>query len=213
MTISEPTTVLTDGALALLAGYLAARLWRDGAGRRQAAPRLLAATFVTLALGALLGAVSHGFVLQLGESAAAWVWRLTTWLVGATSFFLVVTATVATFAGAARQLLVGAAGLKLVAYWVWMTGHDGFGWVVLDYGSAMLVTAAFMALAVRRRAPDGSGAARWMLAAIAVSVGAAAVQLSGFSLHRNFNHNDMYHLVQMVGLYLFYRAGLLLDDA
>ena len=32
------------------------------------------------------------------------------------------------------------------------------------------------------------------------------------ALHRHFNHNDLYHVIQIVALYLFYRGGALLVD-
>ncbi len=53
---------------------------------------------------------------------------------------------------------------------------------------------------------------RWTAAGVAVSFAAAAVQQSGLALHRHFNHNDLYHVIQMGGLYLLYRGGLLLRD-
>jgi len=30
------------------------------------------------------------------------------------------------------------------------------------------------------------------------------------SLHQHFNHNDVYHVVQIVGLYFFYKGAVLL---
>jgi hypothetical protein len=40
-----------------------------------------------------------------------------------------------------------------------------------------------------------------------VSFLAAGVQMSGMTLHRHFNHNDLYHVIQMAGFYLLYRGG------
>ena len=39
----------------------------------------------------------------------------------------------------------------------------------------------------------------------------AIVQQSGISLHRHFNHNDLYHVVQIIGLYLLYRGVRLMQ--
>ncbi len=41
---------------------------------------------------------------------------------------------------------------------------------------------------------------------------AALAQASGVALHRHFNHNDLYHVIQMAALYAFYRGGALLVD-
>ena len=50
-------------------------------------------------------------------------------------------------------------------------------------------------------------AARWMLAGVAVSAIAAVVQQSGWSLHEHFNHNDLYHVIQGVAIWLLYRSA------
>jgi hypothetical protein len=38
------------------------------------------------------------------------------------------------------------------------------------------------------------------------------VQARRLAPHRLFNHNDLYHVIQMVALYAFYRGGLQLVD-
>ena len=50
------------------------------------------------------------------------------------------------------------------------------------------------------------------LGSLRVSFAAAGVQVSGLDLHQHFNHNDLYHVIQLVGLYAFYRGGLMLTD-
>ena len=46
--------------------------------------------------------------------------------------------------------------------------------------------------------------------AIAVSLVALAVLVGRLSLHEHFNKNDLYHAIQLLGLYLLYRGALLL---
>jgi hypothetical protein len=53
----------------------------------------------------------------------------------------------------------------------------------------------------------------WILAGVAVCVVAALVQASGFALHRHFNHNDLYHLIQIAAMALLYRGARRLRDA
>ncbi|MDZ4854296.1 MAG: hypothetical protein SGJ26_05485 [Nitrospirota bacterium] len=38
------------------------------------------------------------------------------------------------------------------------------------------------------------------------------VQVNGVALHQDFNHNDLYHVVQMGGMSLFYRGALVLKE-
>jgi hypothetical protein len=51
-----------------------------------------------------------------------------------------------------------------------------------------------------------------VLGAIAVSALAALVQYHRVALHQHFNHNDLYHVIQIAGVALFYRGGKLLRD-
>ena len=52
----------------------------------------------------------------------------------------------------------------------------------------------------------------WLIAGVLVSLVAGIVQARRLALHRQFNHNDLYHVIQMVALYAFYRGGALLVD-
>jgi hypothetical protein len=103
---------------------------------------------------------------------------------------------VRTTRGAIRQTLLGVAALKLVLYSLWMLRHDDFIWVVADTASSLLVVGALYAWRFNG----------WMLAGVAVSVLAGGVQASGLRLHEHFNHNDLYHVVQIAALFLFYRG-------
>jgi hypothetical protein len=51
-----------------------------------------------------------------------------------------------------------------------------------------------------------------MLIAVALSVLGAGVQASGLALHRQFNHNDLFHVIQLAGSVAFYRGARCLRD-
>jgi hypothetical protein len=73
----------------------------------------------------------------------------------------------------------------------------------------LLILLLQIATPALRRAPS----APWIVAGVAVTIAAAAVQQSGFDLHRHLNHNDLQHLVQMVAVFLLYKGGVKLTDA
>jgi hypothetical protein len=200
MAIQEPMTLATDYALAALGvGFGLSLLRRPGR-----AARLWACAFFAMAAGALFGGTAHGFADWLDVSQRALVWKATTYSIGLTSFFLLA----ATGAGALpcklSRAVMAAAAVKLAVYLWWMSSHDEFKYVIYDYGPSMLAVLAAHGWAWRAR---GAGWAKWIVAAVAVSFAGAAVQMSGFGLHRHFNHNDLYHLIQMVGLWLFWRGA------
>jgi hypothetical protein len=43
---------------------------------------------------------------------------------------------------------------------------------------------------------------------ILVSLGGAGIQASGFSIHKYFNHNDLFHVIQMIGYLLMFQGGM-----
>ncbi|HUP18666.1 MAG TPA: hypothetical protein VM778_01800 [Gemmatimonadota bacterium] len=97
-----------------------------------------------------------------------------------------------------------------------MIARPEFGRAIVAYGLAMgaLVIQQVTALA-RRPGPlrGRSPSAGWILAGVAVAAAGSAVQRSGLSIHPHwFDHNALYHVVQMAAAGLLYRGGLQLED-
>jgi hypothetical protein len=157
MIVTEPATMLTDYALALMCGLFALRLYRGAEGRSVG---LWVAAFSVTGFAALAGGTAHGFRVPLGES----------WSV------------------------------------VWTTTV-----VSIAFGSALLVAAGIRS-ALRPQAEDDSARREgilWLKRAIGVSLAALTVLVLKLAPHRHFNHNDLYHVIQMGGLYCLYRGAVL----
>jgi hypothetical protein len=95
---------------------------------------------------------------------------------------------------------------QLVAFGGAAIKHPVFVVVIIDYGLTMLAWA--VAALILRRTWSG-----WMLAGIGLSVGAALVQQQGWAPSRQFNHNDLFHVIQALALIGFYAAGRRLTAA
>jgi hypothetical protein len=180
--MNEPATVLTEYALAAVCAFLGVRL----IGKTS----FWALAFLALALAALLGGTWHGFW------RSELLWKATTLLVGVASFGMLVGSALQTTRGAVLRTLVAFAAMKWALYTVWMIRHDDFIWVVVDTGAALVMVGA---LYLRRF--NG-----WMLAAVAISILAGVAQASGLRLHEHFNHNDLYHVIQIAAMLAFYRG-------
>jgi len=187
MTIHEPMTLATDYLLTLAAAIFAMRLWRTN--------RMWALAFLFTAAGSFFGGTFHGFALTMEPMAAAALWKATVLSIGLASFFLL--------AGSGYALAVVAV-VKLVVYASWMITHDAFIWVIIDYGVTLLLIGVAQ---LARRGPSTP----WVVISIVVSVAGALVQQSRFALHEQFNHNDLYHVIQLVALWLLYRGGMLMN--
>ena len=192
--IAEPATTLTDYALAALSGTLGFRLNAE-ASTTSGLTRLWPAGFYAVALAALLGGSSHGFAPSLSETAKLALWFGTYALIGLANLCLLC-AVLASLAPAPRGWLVGAALAKFAAYLVLAIARRDFAWVIAD----MAVTlAGLLALGVHRWLATLPGAG-WLLAAVAVSLAGALVQYARLAPHRHFNHNDLFHVVQMLAI-------------
>lgn len=158
MTITEPTTMLTDY---LLTGLCLVFAWRLARGASGGSLGLWVGAFGVTAFAALAGGTAHGFRVPLGERFPL-VWSVT----------------------------VGSIAL----------------------GSLLLIAASVRSIS-RSEARDGRGrqaGIAWMKRALVVTLAGLAVLVGKLSLHEHFNHNDLYHVVQMVGLYFLYRGARLL---
>lgn len=174
-------TMLTDYVLAIAAAFFAVRLWRVG-------HRPWGLAFFFTAAASLFGGTYHGFAIE-------WLWKPTVYAIGLASMYLLL------------PFLPLVAIVKFILFASWMITHDAFVHVIADYGTTLVLLAGVQIVAwMRRRAPS----APWILGSIGVSVLGALVQQSGVALHRHFNHNDLYHVIQLVALWLLYRGGLLL---
>ena len=200
-------TLFTDYVMAGVTGWLGLRLFlaRDG----QAARSYWTLAFAAVAFGAALGGTYHGFARVMDQHILEWVWKVTVLAIGIGSMGMVAGSATAVTAGLSRKLLIAIAASGFALY-VWrMLDQDDFIYVIADTGFAMaLVAALHVGSAMRGR----DRASYWMLCGVGLSVLAAVVQASGFDLHRNFNHNDLYHVIQIAAMPLFYLGARALRD-
>jgi hypothetical protein len=86
--------------------------------------------------------------------------------------------------------------------------------VVLIVLSAVITLTAAIRSVLRPSIPPGMprrDAHRWLWRGLGLTLAGVAIQQSGWALHTHFNHNDLYHLVQMAGLYCLYRGALRIE--
>ncbi len=209
MQITEPMTMVSDYLLAGFAVLLALPLLRLGQLVSHGSIRLWGFALLATAAGAVAGGTSHGFSLYLGTVGQAVAWKLTVYSIGLASLLMVAGSTIATVPRWLRQWLIAVALIQFAVYAVWMISHDEFVYVIYDYAPSMIGLVALHGYSWYSRRDVASP---WIIAGVAVSFAAAGIQQSGWSLHEHFNYNDIYHLVQMVALFLFYTGARALRE-
>ena len=209
MRITEPMTMLTDYVLGALALGLALRLAGAASASGQLTIRLWAFGFVMTAVAAIVGGTYHGLIRMIPPGAGRVLWKITLISTGFGSASLFGAAVMAAAAGPLQWALLAIVVLKLLVFLEVVLTRDNFLLVVIDYGSALLA----VLLAAWFLKPTGiTPAAGWLAAGVGVSVVAGAIQAFRLAPHPRFNHNDLFHVIQMAAIYCLYRGGLLLRD-
>jgi hypothetical protein len=209
--IAEPMTMATDYAIAVVCAWFAARLCFSEDNRRYFCRKAWGTGYFFISFALLLGGTNHGFAPYLSSGTMSLVWTIAYYAAGL-SMALLVAGTVASSVPARswRNVFHGLNALGFLVYSTWVTiSDDSYRWVIIisivSFGAIALIQGWTY---VTRE----SKSAKWLIAGVFVSFLSAAVQQSGIDLHVYFNHNDLYHVVQMIGLYLLYRGAELLED-
>jgi predicted membrane channel-forming protein YqfA (hemolysin III family) len=207
--ITEPTTTITDyvlGGVLLAWGRI---VWRQARIDEVSAGRWWAIGFFAIALAALTGGTVHGFRGPLGPGWEAVLWKASLFGIGGFAFAAVMTA----IAGGAnrrwRPLLASIAVVALVGYVAWLAGHPEFRYASTASAVGLAWLLAQQAIGwIHNRIPS----APWIATGVVAAAVGAVIQQAGLAPHPRFNHNDVFHVIQMGSSYLFYRGGLLLTD-
>ena len=192
--VSEPITAATDFVLAALTAFWAIRVFRAS---DQRASRLFALALGATALSTLMGGLYHTFPHPL-------LWKATALSVGLISFFLALSMSVAFLSPQDTKIVRIVLLVQLCLYAIAVLITDAFWILIFDYGSVMF---AILIICARHWADF---AARWITAAILISFAASALQMTTMRIGP-LNHNDVYHVVDIVALYCFYRCGMALS--
>jgi hypothetical protein len=201
--------MVTDYALVVLCGFFAWRLWKVGKEAGQASVSSWAAGFVCFGLASLAGGTFHGFSMLLSQAILGELWKVTVYAIGLASFFLLTGTLKACVAQPVGRFTILIPYVPLIVYVLWMAIHDEFRFAIYDYA---LTNLSILGLQLHAGLTRRATSAPWLIGGVLVSFLAAGAQVNEIGLHRHFNHNDLYHVIQMVGMYLFYRGALVLKD-
>jgi hypothetical protein len=201
--------MLTDYGLVAFCWVFAWRLLQEGKARHSTSVCLWAWGFICFGMASLLGGTYHGFSQMLSVAVSLSLWKATVYAIGFASFCLLAGTLFACVLQPLRRYLLVIAALQLTMYIIWMISHDDFRYVINNYVLSMTAILLLQAYAYN---VSEARSAPWIIGGILITFMAAAVQASGVSLHRHFNHNDLYHVIQMGGFYLLFRGARLLVD-
>ncbi len=203
---TEQTTAATDALLALVAlGALVAVL-RAGRNKDRRKATIWAWAFGLLLCASALGAVAHGF--KMSQQTKDLLWQPLNLALGLTIAMFVVGVVHDAWGGAAsRRILVPMIVVGVAFFGITRLIPGSFLVFVLYEAVAMLFSlVVYTVLAARKRLVG----AWWMAAGILVTIVAAGIQASEavrVTVVWEFDHNGIFHIVQVVGVAILV-AGL-----
>lgn len=201
---TEQTTAATDALLALV-GLLGAAQLRGWRKVDRSKADVWTAMFASMALAAVLGMVVHGFEFEPAPRAS--LWKVLNASLGFTVTFFAI--------GAAREIILRRATRRILVFMIaigallftWMLVTSGkFALFILYESGAMLFALGVYSIRLVRGHSAGTG---WMFVGVVLTIIAAGFQ----SLHSvvlmliwPFNHNGLFHLIQILALFCLLRG-------
>jgi hypothetical protein len=205
MTLLEPDVALTDFGLTLLSGGFAAWLARWSAPDTPL--RLpFVGFFAAVAVAALLGGITHGFLPDEQARLYRAIWIATLLAIGAAALASWAIGARLIFSERTSGRVIAFAALLFAAYVVAVLFvSQSFAVAIVHYLPAAAFLLFAFAAAWRRRRSQFLAAG---IAGVVLTFVAAAVQHGRIGLHpRYFNHNAFYHLIQAFALLLIFLAA------
>jgi hypothetical protein len=203
--LTEPDVALTDYGVTLECVVLTGLLFRRGPVRRELR-RPFALLFASAGLGALAGGTVHGFFLEEPSLTGAVLWRIALLAVGLTALAGWSIGGRLLFAEGTARAVEAVAVCEWVLYAAFVLAIDQRFWIaVANYApSVVFLTVAFLLAYLRQRqGPILAG-----LVGMVLTMAAAVVQRLRIALHpAYFNHNALYHVIQMTAFALVFLAG------
>lgn len=206
---TERTTALTDAVLAILV-FVCAFVINKSGDKYSLKSKIWICAFMLLALAAVLGAVAHGFSWSVDTRRMLWH-PLYLSLGLFMALFVVGVVYDITDKSTAMRVLPFAVALGLVFFVLTLVWSKSFIMFIIYEAAAMvfaLVAYAFLCY-------KGKPGTFYMALGVAVTMFAAGIQASHsvkLELIWQFDHNGVFHLVQMPGVVLLsmgLRAGML----
>jgi hypothetical protein len=208
--IYEPMTTITDVLIAIIALYYSRELTAIYLHQLLNVQYHWIWTFRMLALGAFLGAISHGIGPYLSPLIRDSIWKFTTYCIGIMSYFMVLTMLHHLFDYPVVLRLRWILIALIIIYLAIVTINDNFINVIRFYVPLLVIVVFGLLYTWLTVSADGTNI---IILGILISFIAASVQQSRIVFHEHLNYNDIAHFIQMVAMWCFYRGSLVLKDS
>lgn len=199
--VTSITNFILAGEVFFFAGMLA-----QISKARYSAAWFWSGMMLFLGIATLIGGIDHGFFEGPGLPRT-FIQRSTWILLGAMTFFLLMTIAAQFFSRPVRRFFLIFGIVQLIAYSVAILAVTNFLVVIVNYAPVMLFLLVMCLLNVKKYP-----GLRNMIAGILILFGASAIQRIGMLFFGSLDQNGVYHLISMAGVIWMYLGGKALRD-
>ena len=203
--MTEPDVTLTDYGVTLECAILSALLLRRDPVR-PGLRSLFVLLFASAGIAALAGGTVHGFFARGGSAVGALLWRVVLLSIGLTALAGWSIGARLLFSERTARVIDVLAAVECAAYSFFVLAVGQSFWIAIaNYAPSVLFVALSFLVAYRRR---GEGPLLVGLMGLLLMIAGAIVQQARVALHPvYFNHNALFHVVQMAAFLLVFAAG------
>ncbi len=196
---TEQTTAATDVLLAILAFIVALKVNNTGKNIDLKKTRIWVWVFGLLSFAAAVGAVAHG--LQMSKLTNFILWQPLNLALGV-AIGLFVAGVVYDFMNFTlpRTLIPALLVVATVFYTITVMIPDAFIVFIIYEAIAMLFSFIVYTLLASRKKVKGAGLMAAGILVTIIAAGIQAVESVKITLIREFDHNGIFHIVQMIGI-------------
>jgi hypothetical protein len=206
--IYEPMTVFTD-ILILVVGVWFSReidMWYHV--RLMEVHWHFGKYFYMVALTALAGAVYHT-IFPEHEVVRDFIWKLTMLGVGFSVYTMLMGTLYYILPFDTVQMLKLGVTAIIFAFTIWIYFDSDFMNAIKLYLPSALFIIAVMLYGWLSKGDTG---ALWIMCGFLITLGGAFFVVTKFGFHQHFNHNDIFHIIQIVGMVFIYRGTMLITN-
>jgi len=202
---TEQTTAATDVLLAILAFIVAVKVYQSGKNTDLRKTRIWVWAFGLLAFAAAVGSVAHGF--QMSKLTNFILWQPLNLALGV-AIGLFVAGVVYDFMNFSlpRTLIPALLVIATIFYTITVMIPNAFIVFIIYEAIAMLFSFIVYTMLATRKKVKGAGLMAAGILVTIIAAGIQAVETIKITLIWEFDHNGIFHIVQMIGVLLLMKG-------
>lgn len=203
--IHEPSTFFTNLPILIMATFFGFEIWSFYDQTSHPFYFNVGCSFYSLSVAAMIGAFFHGFGPYFKDFLRERIWKFALIGIGFTSFFNLMAAVAAIVSAEYYATWCWILAIGLALFIRQTVKFQGFGHSIKFIAVAVILTLiAFCVFAWRN---FEAGPLNLLLSNV-LTAASGVLWTTRWSINERLNHNDLFHLIQLISLWLTYQGAM-----